>query len=196
MGAKRLPATVKNLTPMRAAWLAALIDGEGTISIHLTPNGSKRAWIAVYNTNTDILDKCAYVCGAGVVRKKMPGKKNDGFKRLQMWEWELDRARDAHHLLCQLYPYLIIKQHKAIDLIVHWRDERTNDISENDHDDVKEMKMAQRHLSNREFSVALGFGYGCVSGIYSRNDPLSSRVRIALDKYKTEMPNRKELSWR
>ena len=47
MGARRLPSFVNNLTPMRAAWLAALVDGEGTISVHCTPNGSKRAWVAV-----------------------------------------------------------------------------------------------------------------------------------------------------
>jgi hypothetical protein len=102
------------LSDVDAAYLAALIDGEGSISMnktHTNDNNRNTTYclrVKITNTFPGIMDWVALVVGHGNVCKAK--KYHSHYK--QSWTWSIV-GRRAIDLLYQIYPYLRIKKLQA-----------------------------------------------------------------------------------
>jgi len=102
-------------------WLAAAIDGEGSIYIHKrgaglhAGNGYVRksdtygAGIDVGNTSEAFVRECQRIAGVGAVYQQQ-GKTRSQFRPMFSWRVQSDEAKQV---LREIYPYLIIKQQQA-----------------------------------------------------------------------------------
>jgi len=114
-----------NLTEAQKAYLAALIDGEGTIAVerlHRKENRSKfRYQAAVYVTNTHlgVLQMCKDVLGGkgSIVRKTPTGPEVERFKRVKVCYRYLIKQTGAVELLKLIKPYLVIKRVNADNVL-------------------------------------------------------------------------------
>jgi DNA modification methylase len=92
------------------AWLAAMIDAEGTIGIRKSvvnrPHDTFGAYITINNSCKAILDRCVAITGIG-------GVKDAGAStNLAMYRWEITH-NDALSIIGEVYPYLIGKREQA-----------------------------------------------------------------------------------
>lgn len=96
-------------TEAQLAYLAGIIDGEGSFYIGITNNGRKfHSRIYVVNTNEDVIKWLKETFG-GLMYKRT-SKKNPHWKT--RYEWVLDKT--AIDSVCQkMIPYLIIKKKHA-----------------------------------------------------------------------------------
>lgn len=95
------------LTATQAAYMAGLVDGEGTIMLY-----RRRQYAAlrlvVSNTNAAVLDWCATTMGVGDVQWKHRG--NEKHRAAGMWSANSDAAEG---IIAQMLPYLVIKRQQA-----------------------------------------------------------------------------------
>jgi len=96
---KNLPES-RLLKPEEAAWLAALIDGEGTIGIQRAKRGL-RIYVQVFNQNRELLEGIKQITGFGSISDKATES---------MWTVV---AKSAEIILREVYPYLIVKREQA-----------------------------------------------------------------------------------
>jgi ssDNA-binding Zn-finger/Zn-ribbon topoisomerase 1 len=84
------------------AWLAAFVDGEGSIS-KLKKN--KNSWrLSIANTSRKLLQKAKKITRCGNIEKH----------KGSVSHWEVNRKADIHYVLSNILPYLILKRSKAI----------------------------------------------------------------------------------
>ena len=93
-----------------AAWLAALIDGEGTIGIGGTSNGHFQGHIHVANTNRALLEKAAAVTGHGSITSSGKGV------NWPVYRWQVSGPKAAS-ILYRIRHFLIAKQRQADNLL-------------------------------------------------------------------------------
>jgi hypothetical protein len=110
------PSTIQVLTEKQAAYLAGLIDGEGTITIafrygdgkkHVTPN--MFPLILISNTNKALIDYARNLVQGSTL------KQGNGISRNRKLVYQIQIAKllDVENLLTQLLPYLIAKRRQA-----------------------------------------------------------------------------------
>jgi hypothetical protein len=97
------------------AYIAGIIDGEGTISIHRRQN-KRVPVLSVTNTDYKIINYLYEVMGTGTISIRKPRK--DNHKTGYCIKWIYD---NAINLVKEVYPYLIIKKDQA-DYILQWKD--------------------------------------------------------------------------
>jgi hypothetical protein len=112
----RHPVVLKDLAPLDAAYLAGLVDGEGTITIGFSrAYWNKIGWTIVraYNSYRPVLDWARETCG-GSVSVCTVGDDTFASKlaRRQMFVWDIQGVAGAH-ILKQLLPHLKIKHEHA-----------------------------------------------------------------------------------
>ena len=118
------PLCIKN--EIDRAWLAAIIDGEGCISIrrhdsHSNADGNPRCqdgfipFICVGNNDRELLDRCQEITGYGTVGvKDRPHTDGRGIhSRRIYYGWRLD-GNKAIEVIRAIYPFLIAKKRQAI----------------------------------------------------------------------------------
>lgn len=103
----RTGSRAKDLTVAQAAYLAGIIDGEGSIMLYRREKGAAMR-VTVANTNRALLDWCATVCGVGNI--VMTERSNPKHKPSGMWHVN---SQAAASLLEQTRPYLVIKGEQA-----------------------------------------------------------------------------------
>jgi DNA modification methylase len=106
--------------PMRdvdAAWLAALVDGEGSICFQ--DRLSKRAAVSTHsvrlsivNTNRALLERVAAICGLAGVGSPSPRTRSSGAAGRPVYAWQVTNAKAAR-VLAAIRPYLIAKAVQA-----------------------------------------------------------------------------------
>jgi hypothetical protein len=108
----RRPNT-NTLAKIDAAYLAGLIDGEGSIVAAMKRKGRTTWRLTVSNTNFTILGWCKSVTGVGtVVTKPWDGNKKHAVGgHWQCYSW------NAKAVLEQVLPYMRIKQDRALAVI-------------------------------------------------------------------------------
>lgn len=105
----------KVMTPTEAAYMAAFIDGEGTIGIYKAKRGANRSGyrlqpaIAMNNTHFGVLQRLREMCGNGRLLQQTnplkPHHKTGYALRLY--------PNQIRHVLPQIRPYLIVKAQQA-----------------------------------------------------------------------------------
>ena len=96
------------------AYLAGLIDGDGTISIQ-ADRGKHKPVVSISNTNREVLEWCKNLIGQGSISSKKTYKKHHTPSFNLRWEYDI--ALDIAKKCC---PYLIIKKERA-ECILGWK---------------------------------------------------------------------------
>jgi hypothetical protein len=105
---------MKNITDNQAAYIAGLIDGEGTITIcRQKPQKVTHAipyipFVAISNTNYKLMDYLVVITGIGTPRSRKDLRGN----RKESWQWDVQRE-ELRNFLNRISPYLIIKIEQA-----------------------------------------------------------------------------------
>ena len=105
-------AAANRLTPVEAAYLAGMIDADGSIGYYRRKGINYRPYLGVTSTDHGMLEWILVVVGVGGIATQ--GKKPDGYKTVYQWQVTSTLAADV---LQQISPYLRIKRHQA-DLMV------------------------------------------------------------------------------
>ena len=94
------------ITDVQAAWLAALIDGEGCIQIHRQERDGKapnfQADVSVGQIDRGMVDRAHQITGLGAVH----------IREGRVFDWSV-RGQEAATLLRRIYPHLVIKRRQA-----------------------------------------------------------------------------------
>ena len=108
---------IKKLSPVKAAYIAGFIDGEGSISlVRNTKEGYRRLTVSVSNTDQKVLEWVKNSIGAGQVNAKCDSLKNDFHSTAYFYKIA---GRQAFNLLAQICPYLKIEtKRKRAELIL------------------------------------------------------------------------------
>lgn len=98
----------EDLTDVEAAWLAAVIDCEGSIiAVHLDrPTPSIR--VVVYNTNRELMERVVELTGVGKLTLRQTREPH----HKPCWYWQT-YSGNARRVLRQTLPWLIEKREKA-----------------------------------------------------------------------------------
>jgi hypothetical protein len=110
----------RSINPIDLAWLAGLIEGEGSFTHHVS--GRKRWYhdlrIRVAMTDEDVIRRCLAVSGLGTVKGPYQ-RRNLAWK--PQWIWEVTRRDDAVALMTALRPLMGIRRQSQIDacLAIH-----------------------------------------------------------------------------
>jgi len=114
----RIPTDARKL-----AYIAGIVDGEGTISYTHIKNGfrEKAPFIAIKNTDKNLIDWLVKTLGGNVSE----GKVRKGWKT--PYRWYKYSTLDVYDLVSVLRPYLIIKKENA-DLVLKICKERMGKI--------------------------------------------------------------------
>lgn len=94
---RRHERRIKEMSPVEAAWVGAIIEGEGHALKGNTPSGS----IRVTNTDVEIISALLRVTGVGNVYLK-PEKVNK-----DCWVWDVSASADVLSLAEQIAPYSV-----------------------------------------------------------------------------------------
>lgn len=95
-----------------AAYLAALLDGEGSIIALKRPDGTVKSYrVHIANTYFPVLEWCKKVTGLGRVDAVNPQKR--AAHHLSCGAWKVHGVKAAS-VLRQLLPYMQIKKAKAL----------------------------------------------------------------------------------
>jgi len=118
-GIKRAPVGPQEplpISPTQAAYLAGLIDGEGTITVNLyrsTRQGRHPAlvpWVGVFNTDPTLLEWLTATTGLAHLHRM---RKNPTKNAKMVYEWKVKAVADVARLLKTILPYLVIKRRQA-----------------------------------------------------------------------------------
>ncbi len=104
---------ILNINPLESAYLAGLIDGEGTITIAVSKHKDwveMRPLVAIANTDRRLLDYLKNLLGYSYsASERKPRKENWSSGYLI----ETRGMKEAYELLRKILPYLIIKREQA-----------------------------------------------------------------------------------
>jgi len=100
------PRTIRIPCATKLAYLAGLLDGEGSIGFIK----KIRPRVSVYNTDRKVMDWLVENVGGKVGQDSARG-------RVPCMRWSLDAARNVYGLCKAVLPYLIIKKHKAEEVM-------------------------------------------------------------------------------
>ena len=115
---------VRNLSPEEAAWIGAMVEGEGSILIRTRPCGTKQGLVQVCNSEVETVATCLRLVGAGGVYLRTPDKQPKHWKLV--WFWVVTANKEVPALLKQITPYLTGKQDKAKNVIKILEQENSN----------------------------------------------------------------------
>lgn len=107
---------VNYMTLIDRAWLAAAIDGEGSIGLYDYGKEGRRVCIQMGNTNKDFVKKMREIigCGSTVYRHEFHGSHHG---KKPMYHYTLKGSVRCYAVLRQIRDYLIIKKDKADKII-------------------------------------------------------------------------------
>lgn len=102
----------RRLSPTEAAYLAAMVDGEGSVVLLKRPDGSVKSYrLVVGNTYVPMLQWCQRVTGIGSVNRRTLASKSPNHKAC--WSWEAYGVK-AGSVLRQIIPFMQEKRERAV----------------------------------------------------------------------------------
>lgn len=104
------PPAIRAMSPVEVAWLAAIVEGEGTFGRTGRPGGQVR----VVMTDLDIIKRLQTVTGLGLVHSR--GRRADHHK--ETWEWAVTRRQNVCVLVERLAPLLLQRRRAGLEFIL------------------------------------------------------------------------------
>ena len=117
---RRTVKQIKELSERDAAYLAGIVDGEGSVMLFQRSKDSISSRVCVVNTNKDICYWILKKTGVGYVGARYDGDE----KRKKVWTW-LTGGHNASKVLVQINPYMIIKRKQA-NMAIDFQDRLMN----------------------------------------------------------------------
>lgn len=96
------------MTETETAWLAGLLEGEGTI-VFTSVNSIA---LTIFMTDEDVLRRCHEFTEAGMVTGPYQNKKRPTHKPL--WKWSVTKGAHAEAILIAIYPWMGIRRQARI----------------------------------------------------------------------------------
>ena len=111
----RAPSIVKSLTQAAAAWVGAMIEGEGSVFVGIDNRGYEDIDLHVYNSDVETIATMLRLVGDGNVyyRGSRLSSKWPGSGTKPQWAWSLQKKPSVRALLPQIIPFLTGKQDRA-----------------------------------------------------------------------------------
>lgn len=108
---------IRKFTVAEAAWLAGVIDGEGSVGLYDYGREGRRVQIQMGNTNENFVKEMKRIIGniGSTVYRTIFEKSHKG--RKPMYHYTLKGSLRCYFVLKQVIPYLIIKKEKAESII-------------------------------------------------------------------------------
>lgn len=97
----------QNILSEQLAYIAGIIDGEGSIILRRKPKQNE-LFMVVVNTNKNVIKWLHEVTKVGTIKQR----EMRNIKWRRVWEWNT-AAQDTTRVLWAVYPYLIIKREHA-----------------------------------------------------------------------------------
>jgi len=102
-----------DLTEVQAAYIAGLIDGEGSVFVS-TKGKTCTAVISVYNSDRRCLDFCAEAFQTGTLSLQPKKRCNiPGVDPKPSYVWRIQNRAKVAGILWAILPYLVIKKDRA-----------------------------------------------------------------------------------
>ena len=102
---------INQMTEYQIAWLAGLLEGEGSFQTYRRPN----TYFCVYlgSTDRDLVETVYIIVGAGTMKeKKVKGN------RQPQWYWAIYGKDKVRSLALAIYPYMHSRRQQQIDHIL------------------------------------------------------------------------------
>lgn len=106
---------IRKMKEWEAAWLAGVIDSDGSFGLYDYGREGRRVLIQVANVDQFFLQRVKEVIGCGSSVLHIPSLSHKG--RRPMYNFALKGSARCYWVLDQIAPYLIIKQDKAIEIL-------------------------------------------------------------------------------
>lgn len=98
------------LTKTEKAYLAGIIDGEGTVTLTCSNRGQyAQPQVSIANNNLKLIRWIRQRVGFGSIITKKPKKPNHSIA----YAWQVNRAGQCKNILKIVYPFLILKRNQA-----------------------------------------------------------------------------------
>lgn len=108
------PSHIHRLVDVVAAWLGAMVEGEGSITIRQSrKRGFDGIQIVVASTEVETIATCLRLSGGGHVQPQFRSRRNGRLGDRTMWYWIVTRHNEVTDFLPQIIPYLTGKREKA-----------------------------------------------------------------------------------
>ena len=95
-------ARARQMTEVEAAWVGAMIEGEGSVIVRQSRSGYHELKIVVHNTDVEIMSAMLRAVGTGSIGVKTFSKQ---WQRKTCWVWQLQAAEDVRAVAAQCKPY-------------------------------------------------------------------------------------------
>lgn len=117
-GRPRLPSTMKRLSKCNAAWVAGIVEGEGSI-------GRVRGELAVWSNDRELLERLQDLTGVGRLYKvSLTAARRAAGSRSVTYRWLVTRRADLSKLYPTLLPWMLPRRAAAMSAALQ-RIERT-----------------------------------------------------------------------
>jgi len=100
------PCSVREMSDVEAAWVGAIIEGEGCVYYHKNHEADAGRWrLTVANTDLEIISALLRLTGVGHVTRQTKGTQKD------VWYWSVNRVNDVAAIAaqCQLFCWKLRK---------------------------------------------------------------------------------------
>lgn len=108
------PCTVRDMSDAEAAWVGAMIEGEGNF-VHQPAGKNGRlshgAEVLVHNTEVETVATCLRLVGDGTINVVLP--RAHRMATMPLWRWRTAKHRSMRKLLPQIIPFLTGKREAA-----------------------------------------------------------------------------------
>ncbi len=98
------------MTAVEAAWVGAMVEGEG--GIYCYPQHDYQPRVAVSNTSVETLSTVLRLVGDGGISFNSGARQGKG-----VWQWHLAAVNSVVDLLPQIIPYLTDKRERAEEVL-------------------------------------------------------------------------------
>ena len=108
-----MSSPLRVMSDAERAWLAAMIDGEGTIGIMCNKRkdyNSYTPYVRVGSTTPELLERCVEITGLGTVRDHKGASRPDHYRPLYVWQ---PSSLQAASIIGQVYSFLLAKREQA-----------------------------------------------------------------------------------
>jgi len=90
------------MTNEEAAWLAGIVDGEGSIVVAYRGSSRIGMSLSVANTDQALIDKCHQIAECGSISDAAP---RDATRKKQ-WQWQV-HCHQAKGIINRILPYMV-----------------------------------------------------------------------------------------
>ncbi len=111
-GPRRLRLSrVREMTSVEAAWVGAMLEGEGSIAPPY--RGQCSGIMTIYSTEVETIATCLRLVGDGGVQFRLPRPTPERKSHKPQWMWVLTGVLPVQDFLRQVVPYLTSKRDRA-----------------------------------------------------------------------------------